>query len=491
MEYLPYDETDPISIETYAQGLIGSTFKDILVSEIKEENELYQKIDYYDNPRSKGGLGNLIEEYYFLYKPNSESAADFYEAGVELKVTPYEVKKNKELKAGERLVLGMIPFDREIPATLEESHIIEKISLMLLVLYRRDRNKKRTDYRIDYVSLLALFSEELKDDFEVLKSDYQIIREKIVTGRAHELSESDTMYLGACTKGSTAKKSLQPQFYNPTVRAKRRAFSLKQGYMTYIINKYIQPGVKTYTPIEVQPEGIISFESLVRSLVAPYIGQTSKAIQYQLGIEISHSKNMLSRLVLNMLGVRGDNAEEFEKSNTIVKTLSFESNGSLRESMSFPIIDYKDFAKEEWEDSWLYKFFSENRFLFAVFQKNTQGERVFKGVKFWNMPAKLLDGTVYDEWKQNQNIIRNNNVTFKLSTNNTVKNNLPKKSQTKVIHMRPHASKSAYRIQSLGFEKGNIERDGNQLPNGDWMTKQCFWLNNSFLQGLLADYIDI
>ena len=87
---------------------------------------------------------------------------------------------------------------------------------------------------------------------------------------------------------------------------------------------------------------------------------------------------MLSRLVLNMLGVRGDNAEEFEKSNTIVKTLSFESNGSLRESMSFPIIDYKDFAKEEWEDSWLYKFFSENRFLFAVFQKNTQGERVFK-----------------------------------------------------------------------------------------------------------------
>ena len=106
------------------------------------------------------------------------------------------------------------------------------------------------------------------------------------------------------------------------------------------------------------------------------------------------------------------------------------------------------------------------------------------------MPAKLLDGTVYDEWKQNQNIIRNN-VTFKLSTNNTIKNNLPKKSQTKVVHVRPHASKSAYRIQSLGFEKGNIERDGNQLPNGDWMTKQCFWLNNSFLQDLLADYIDV
>ena len=47
----------------------------------------------YANKLRKGGLGNLLEEVFFGYKANSNQEADFAEAGVELKVTPYEVKK--------------------------------------------------------------------------------------------------------------------------------------------------------------------------------------------------------------------------------------------------------------------------------------------------------------------------------------------------------------------------------------------------------------
>ena len=50
-------------------------------------------IDKYDKSKNKGSLGQLLEEHYFGYKLNSNQQADFYEAGVELKVSPYQKLK--------------------------------------------------------------------------------------------------------------------------------------------------------------------------------------------------------------------------------------------------------------------------------------------------------------------------------------------------------------------------------------------------------------
>ena len=59
---------------------------------------------------------------------------------------------------------------------------------------------------------------------------------KINEGKAHLLSESDTKYLGACTKGSTAIKSLRRQPNNSTL-AKQRAFSFKIQYMRELLRR--------------------------------------------------------------------------------------------------------------------------------------------------------------------------------------------------------------------------------------------------------------
>ena len=61
-----------------------------------------------------------------------------------------------------------------------------------------------------------------------------------------------------------------------------------------------------------------------------------------------------------------------------------------------------------------------------------------------------------------------------------IKNNLPKKSDNPIIHIRPHAKKSAYKLKS-GYIVGNIERDANELPNGEYMTTQSFWINNTYI----------
>ena len=42
-------------------------------------------------------------------------------------------------------------------------------------------------------------------DLLIIRQDYETIIKKIKRGEAHLLSEGDTMYLGACTKGASAE----------------------------------------------------------------------------------------------------------------------------------------------------------------------------------------------------------------------------------------------------------------------------------------------
>ena len=65
--------------------------------------------------------------------------------------------------------------------------------------------------------------------------NWEKIREKIRNGIAHEISEGDTFYLGACTKG-TNSSSVRKQPFSP-ILAKQRAYSLKPKYLNIIIQK--------------------------------------------------------------------------------------------------------------------------------------------------------------------------------------------------------------------------------------------------------------
>ena len=235
MNKLPYDNTSSSSIENYALKLKEKSFRDVLLNDpnISDEDRALL-FEYYNNPRSKGSLGQLIEKHFFFYNPNSSSEADFNEAGIELKVTPYLIKSKGDFRAKERLVLTIINYMNDYKEEdFLKSHVYEKCALMLLVYYLYGPNKERLDYLINYIKLFQ-FPEE---DLEIIKNDYKIIIDKIKNGKAEEISESDTNYLGACTKGANSNSLREQPFSN--VNAMQRAFCLKNSYMTYILNHYI------------------------------------------------------------------------------------------------------------------------------------------------------------------------------------------------------------------------------------------------------------
>lgn len=473
---MPYDRCDIDSIVNYAKKLEGKTFHQVLHEknlDIVTQNEI---IELYGNKRRKGGLGNFLEEIYFGYKANSDSNADFHEVGVELKATPYEMNKKKEYRAGERLVLGMIDYNNPVELDLITSHLWDKMQKILLVYYFRSKEvTDKLEHRIDYTTI---FTPD-PNDLEIIKADYKKIVEKIAAGKAHELTESDTLYLGACTKGATAASSFVNQYYNPDIKAKKRAFSLKQSYMHTVLNNLINASsdtnerlVKSDTDLSKQ-----TLEEFILNSLSQYYGRTDKELCTLFNREYNNNKAQWVELAYRMLGISSNSAEEFKKANIVVKSVRIESNGKIRESMSLPNFKFKELVNENWEESTLYKYFDQTKFLFIVYHKN-RDTYTFNSAKFWNMPMTDLNGEVFNCWNLTKSKITEG-ITF-IHSSKGILNDLPGSKENFIMHVRPHASRSAYQLHD-GTSIGTIQKDAYELPDGQWMTRQSFWLNNEYI----------
>ena len=96
-------------IQALAKSAIGKTFK-----ELKRRTESSN-----EKTSNKGRFGQLLETDLYGYEINSNAEADFKEAGIELKVTPYIRNKNGTLSAKERLSLNHINLKKNIKIHLK------------------------------------------------------------------------------------------------------------------------------------------------------------------------------------------------------------------------------------------------------------------------------------------------------------------------------------------------------------------------------------
>lgn len=466
-----YDKTNPLSIEKYGQELVGKTFRDVIeldkVSKAIEASEAdigHEAIDLNDkrtqeNKDNKGNLGQIIEEKHFHYLCNNDSRPDFHEAGVELKVTPYKINPKGKKVAKERLILTMIDYFSVVNEEFEDSHLWNKSKLILLVYYLYLKEiQYRIDYKIDYVKLFT----PPEQDIKIIKHDYEVIVRKIKEGKAHELSEGDTLYLGATTKAASSADRRKQPFSEEL--AKPRAFSFKSSYMTYVLNNYIIPGKNTYEPI-IKQDIAQDFEEYVEEKIGAYQGCNVDNLckEFQI-VREKRPKNLEAMLAYRMLGIKGNHAEEFEKANIVVKTIRIGRNNKIKESMSFPTFKFTELVKENWETSTFGNYLEQTRFLFVIYKYNENDELVLKGCQFWNMPYEDLQIEVRSVWERTVKVIREGIQIIEKNGKRT--NNLPNASDNRVCHVRPH---------------GQNASDTYPLPDGKEYTKQCFWLNNSYI----------
>lgn len=453
---LPYNPKDKKSIIDYAQLLKGKTLRQVCDPSILKHNYT-----------GKGNFGQILEKFYFGYDPNSKSEADFFEIGMELKSSPLKQLKNNEYRSKERLVLSIIDYLKIVDQSFYESDFWKKNANILLIFYLHQAGFDILDYLIKLVDEWNFPN----TDLEIIKKDWQLIKQKVADGKAHELSEGDTFYLGACTKGANALSVRKQPFSK--IPAKQRAYSLKQGYVNHIIASIAGETKEVYgkliTSATIAKKQTI--EEVVISKFKPYYNKTVEQILKKTGVKINTTaKSFYANLTKAILGIELDKEiEEFEKAEIIVKTVRLKENNLPKEDISFSNFKYEEIVNEEWDES-NFKDILEHKFLFVFFQFENE-ELVLRKVKFWNMPyIDILEAEKV--WEETKRIVSKGKIVREVKDGIRY-TNFPNKSFNSVSHVRPHATNAA---------------DTYPLPTKDKLTKakeytkHCFWLNNTYVR---------
>lgn len=474
---LPYDKTNPISIFEYAIPLIGHTLREIVGDDAIANFE--------PDINGKGILGQMVEELYYHYKPNSSPEPDFKEAGVELKTTGLKRLKDFSLQIKERLVIDLINYKEVVNQSFEMSLFYKKFRLMLLLFYLYEKELEQYDRLFLYVALWKIPEKDLL----IIKHDYQVIIDKIKRGEAHLLSEGDTEYLGACRKGQKGDK-LRNQPFSP-IGAPGRAFSLKPAYMRTVLEYIKRSGQSSVVNFDykIRDTQLVSakelkkkpFEQIILEKFAPLKGLSYKQLCETIGKRYDTSKSKYALVASRIITGTSKNVnqtEEFKKAGLQMKTIRVEQDGTIREAMSFENIDYKEVIDAEcWEDSRLYEIFT-GRFLFVIFKADDGKIRYFDSKKkryveeqsysldsifFWTMPTEDI-AKAEDYWNHIRQTIKEDRIDPQHF-------NSP---QNERFHVRP---------------KGRDSRDLVDNPNGGKVKKYCYWFNNDYVREIVRNNV--
>jgi DNA mismatch repair protein MutH len=414
---------------------------------------------------TKGAIGLLIEESILGYTVGNRSIPDIQHLGIEIKVTPVVQNRNGYVSK-ERLVLNLINYRTENWDDFYQSTVWKKNKKLLIIFYEYISGVAKKDYKI----LGYVIYEYPKIDLKIIKNDWGRIAQKVKANKAHEISESDGNYLGACTKG-VSSLSVQKQSYS-LILAKQRAYSLKKSYMTSVLNNYVL-GSKTDERIirDIKYLKAKTLEEYIIDCFKPYYGKTLNDLIDIFRLENHRESKAIYALITRKVLKIAENAEktdEFKKSSIMPKTIRLEKNKSIIENMSFPSFKFTDIINQVWEDSDLFEILSESRFMFIVFERVSSESIYFlKKVQFWSMNDDDI-AECERVWNKTIKIIKEGVVITNKGKNKYT--NLPKSSESTIMHVRPHAV------------NGN---DTNELPNGAVLTKHSFWLNRQYISNII------
>lgn len=451
-----YDFSDKEQLLDYAKMVEGLSVSETRVkygAAVFQGNNLTEDII---SVNSKGKLGQYIETEYFNKKLDSRAKADFEQAGVELKVAPLKRNEKGELRAKERIVLGIINYLDVVNETFECSHFVAKNSCILLMFYIHEKLTQYADLHFELIDIW----ECIKEDGPQIEADWNYIVEKIRKGKAHEISEGDTLFLGACTKGATAESSQVQQPYSD-FPAHRRAFCFKIQYVNQIFSTLL---LRRNNRKKIGMRFLQKGETLNAKLMntfAPYIGKTGKELCEIFDFPFNRkNKGLYASLSRLMMGLKSkkDSYYELTAADIQIKSIRVELDGKVRESMSFKNIYYEDIIDQDWEDSDFYQELT-SKFIFVIFKRcSLKDDYQFSHYLLWNMPEQDLETAklVWEDTKQK--IILGDYGHFS------------RRQDSPIAHVRP---------------KGQDSYDLMRTPQGVLEKKKCFWLNNGYIRKIV------
>ena len=211
-------------------------------------------------------------------------------------------------------------------------------------------------------------------------------------------------------------------------------------------------------------------------------GRKVSELKELLRVEYLNNKASFVKLARAMLNIKGNKFELGEHNvEVVLKTIRLTGMKKPAEAMSFMPIDFNKWISEtQWEQSSLYKYFSEKILVFFIFQQYPSGKRVddsemtFFDAKVWKMSQYDLNHGLKEIGEKVREIIIENKLEIVEVTQKNgkviYKNNLPSSKFNSLGHLRPG---------------GRNGEDKSDLPTGQRITKQRFWFNAEYVKEII------
>lgn len=354
---LEYDETNPISIETYGKRLIGKTFQDICDEDDMRKAAVVRETENYEvkheNKKRKGGLGELVEERYFHYQSNNDARPDFDKAGVELKVTPcwdgniyiHENAKHtkKNIKRIPTQVKGRAATAKSVKESIKygvsyddlNAYMMDGGTIFFVVYIDKEKGEVLQIY---YTVLLPI---KIKDIFKQKKKTYYVSLKKFPADNKKKIEVVYDAYANAQRQKSFAGTN------SPTIEELS-----KKGVLEGISFHFVHTGEEVvpsmipkimegnsftiYANVTGNPIGIpVEYcENISQVLTCQQFDRhvTVAGVKYYDKYQNIYSISTVKTVIGNCLTMTYPMIEETEK-RKIPVTLEFSINGTLREQI--------------------------------------------------------------------------------------------------------------------------------------------------------------
>lgn len=424
-------------LEQRAYALVGRQLGDVTVVPVDERQGV----------RTKGRVGQHVESYFGL-RPNNDAGPDFPHLGIELKTVPMRrLKAGSNLSAKERTVITQINYDDIATQPFDGSPLDTKTRHTLYVFYEWQRDQPTTEAPV----LRSYLHERDTAALDIARRAHDHVVTEVRAGRAHLLSEGDTLGIGPATKDAGARDIPQPFGIEP---ARRRAFAWKAAYTTAL-----------YRSLEGEhrrgDRGLQAVLDEASAHVSRHRGWTVRELRDEYCPGTSDGwKSVTGAVSRRLLGSPSTAREPaaYEPFGLLVRAIRVGEDGMPWEAASFPSIDFNDVAEEEWESSPLVE---QLRSILLV---------VFRDPRKQVLESELTRLIHWQPTSRDVAVMREEYERFRRFIADSRPDDAPKEQQTEILHLRPHGS------------------DGNdlvELPNGRLFRRSAFWLNKSYLREVI------
>lgn len=479
-----------VDVHNILKPIVGKTLGEV------DKNNVFNKTR--TNPKITGIAGDVIEQSVFDYPADIKSEPDLLVDGkpVELKTTGLKRVSSRDksghaLEAKEPMSITAVSLNQIAQQNdFYESQLWHKLEELLLVYYLYDSSK--TVPAAEYANFPIQgyhFFRFSKEDQKIIENDWKIVRDFVANVWEKGLDIEIEFPKISKLRNQMAYLDTAPKYPNSP------RFRLTRAVVTTIARSHLGEQFEPLLP-QTEFSSFQELDNILSNLSSKYRGNTIKEIARELCVDLPIYKNgkiakqASAMLVARMFSETASSLEDielFNKFSICYKTVTLTKQGKRTEDTKFLKVDFQEWADENinFESSFIYTFFAEQKFLFAVFEEQKNNDlyenNVFLGFKRITFDDDFLGNEVRRTWERVRELVNEKQL---INEKLYKKDGSPKINGTGVQQEAPNLPKSeSYAVFLRGTGSDSTKKP--LMINNVQMYYQNFWLKGAYLVDML------